>query len=271
MVANGILSQTIPYTNTTLFTVIAAIVVLIAGILVAKILAGSFRKGLEKTSLPALVNEFLTRFLLALLYVAVLIAFVATLGVDVSSVVVGLSAVIGLVLGFGMQDSLTNLAAGIWIATLRPFDKGEYVSVTGYSGTIDNVGFMATELLTPDNKLITIPNKLVWGSAIENATRMPTRRVSVDVGVSYGGDLGRAIEVAMDTMKQHSMIMDEPAPAVITTGLGDSSVNLQLRAWVKTGDFWTVKNELTGGIFNAYNEAGIEIPFPQLDVHLDKE
>ena len=116
--------------------------------------------------------------------------------------------------------------------------------------------------------MITIPNKLVWGSAIINATRMPTRRVDVSVGVSYSGNLEKAIKVAMDLMKGHALVMADPAPAVVTTELGDSSVNLQLRAWVKTADYWTVNGDLTNGIFNAYKKEGIEIPYPQMDVHL---
>lgn len=265
------LSQNIPYTDLTLFDLLAALIVLILGIVVAKILAGIFKNGLQKTELPDLVAEFLSRFVLTLLYVAVILATISVLGPDISSLVVGLSAVIGLVLGFGMQDTLTNIAAGVWLATLRPFDKGEYVSVTGYSGSVSTVGFMATELLTPDNKLITIPNKVIWGSAIENATRMPTRRVDVNVGIGYNTKLDQAVQVAMDLMKGNSLVLADPAPAVVTTELADSSVKLQLRAWANTADYWGVKGDLTNGILNAYKEADIEIPFPQLDVHLDKE
>ena len=265
-----VLSDSLPYMNITFFNVLSSLIVLIAGIIVAKILANTFKNGLKRTQLPELVTEFLSKFLLAFLYVAVILAVVATLGVDISSVVVGLSAVIGLILGFGMQDTLTNLAAGIWIATLRPFDKGEYVSVSGHSGSVHEVGFMATELLTPDNKLITIPNKVIWGSAIENATRMPTRREDVSVGISYDTKVDHAVQVALDLMKEHPKVLPEPVPAVVTTELADSSVNLQLRAWTTTPEYWGVKGDLTKGILKAYKESGIEIPFPQLDVHLDK-
>ena len=265
-----ILAQTIPYTSIAVSQLLFALIVLVAGFFVAGVLTGVFKNGLKKTKLPELVIEFLVRFLRALLYVAILLAVVSALGVDVSSVVVGLSAVIGLVLGFGMQDSLNNMAAGVWIASLRPIDKGEYVTVNGLSGTVSAVGIMATELLTPDNQFITLPNKLVWGSPIVNATRMPTRRVGVDVGISYGSDIATAVKVALELMKAHSKVLNDPEPAVVTTELADSSVNLQLRAWVNTSDFWPVKNDLTKGIHDAFNREGIEIPFPQMDVHLDK-
>ena len=127
---------------------------------------------------------------------------------------------------------------------------------------------MATELLTPDNVLITIPNKLVWGSPIANYTRMPTRRVDVGVGVAYGTNLDRAVKIAMELMKGHPLVLDSPAPSVAVTTLADSSINLQLRAWVKTKDYWTVKGDLTRGIYELYREEGIEIPFPQMDVHV---
>ncbi|ETA67911.1 MAG: small conductance mechanosensitive channel [Methanolobus sp.] len=265
-----ILSQTIPYTDITVASIVFALVVLVAGIVIAGVLSGTFRKGLKKTKLPELIIEFLVRFLRALLYVGVLLAVVSALGVNISSVVVGLSAVIGLVLGFGMQDSLNNLAAGIWIASLRPLDKGEYVTVNGMSGTVHAVGIMATELLTPDNQFITLPNKLVWGSPIVNATRMPTRRVAVDVGVGYSTDVPKAVAIAMDVIKRDSRVLADPAPAVITTELADSSVNLQLRAWVNTSDFWGVKNDLTIAIHAEFGAQDIEIPFPQLDVHMYK-
>ena len=223
---------------------------------------------MKKTKLPELTTQFLVHFLRILLYVIVILVFLKSLNFDVDSFVVGISAVVGLVLGLGMQDTLTNIAAGVWVAAIRPIDTGEMVIVNGQTGKVKSVGMMSTELLTPDNQLITIPNKLVWGSSIINMTRMPTRRVSVDVGISYSADIEKAIRLAIDLMKGHPLVLQEPGPAVITTELANSSVNLQLRAWTKTGDFMSVKNTLTAGIFEAYRREGIEIPFPQMDIHV---
>ena len=262
------LEEPLPYVGITPMQIITAVVVLVVGFIVTKIIVASFKKGLQKTRLPGLVVEFLARFLSALLYVAVVLLAVRALGVSVGSVVISLSAVMGLILGFGMQDTLTNLAAGVWLATLRPFDKGDFVTVVGQTGKVEAVGVMSTELLTPDNVLITIPNKLVWGSVITNYTRMSTRRVSVDVGVAYGTDLDKAIKVAMDIMRSHPKVLKDPEPAVVITGLGDSAINLQLRAWAKTEDYGTVKGDLTKAIYEAYMRGGIEIPFPQMDVHI---
>ncbi|KXS37607.1 MAG: MscS mechanosensitive ion channel [Methanohalophilus sp. T328-1] len=265
------MAEMFQFNNLTVWDIGAALIVLVAGYIIARILTGMFKDSISRTKLPSLVIDFLARFFSILLYVIVILATLSTLNFDVGPVVLGLSAVIGLILGFGMQDTLTNLGAGIWIAALRPIDKNEYVEINGISGTVSGVGIMATELLAPDNKFITVPNKLVWGNPIINATRLPTRRTSVDVGISYSSNIDRAIEIAIETMKSHSKVLSDPAPAVMTTELADSSVNLQLRAWTKTEDFWNVKKELTENIFKAYREFGIEIPFPQLDVHLDKE
>jgi len=254
------LRQEIPYISITIFQVLTAIIILIVGLITAKLITAVFKKQLGKTKLPD-----------SLLYVMVILLAVSVVGVVVGSVVLGLSAVIGLILGFGLQDTMTNLLAGVWLAALRPIDKGEVVKTNGETGTVDAIGMMATELLSFDNKFITIPNKLVWGSVIVNYTRMPTRRVDVDVGVSYGTDLDKAIPIAMDTMKKHSLVLGDPESVVVVTELADSSVNLQLRAWSKTEDYWTVKGDLTKGIFEAFKREGIEIPFPQMDVHLTQQ
>jgi len=184
--------------------------------------------------------------------------------------VLGLSAVIGLILGFGLQDTITNLAAGVWVAALRPIDKDEFVEIKGISGRVMSVGIMATELVKADNTLITIPNSLVWGSPVINSSRMDTRRVEVKVGIAYDSDLDLAIRVATDLMAAHEAVLPSPKPAVVVSELGDSSVNLSLRAWTETANFWRVRGDLTRDIVRVFREAGVEIPFPQVDVHLDR-
>lgn len=267
----GVLEQVIPMTALTWLALISSLLVLLLGLIISKILVNIFRKGLNKTHLPQLVIEFLSRFIGVLLYVAVILAFMASLGSDVGSLVLGLSAVIGLILGFGMQDTLNNVASGIWIAALRPFDINDFITISGSTGTVSAVGIMATELTTIDNQFITIPNKLIWGSPIVNFTRMPTRRASVEVGISYKSDLDKAVTIAMELMQSHSKVLENPAPTVVVDSLGDSSVNLQLRAWTANSDLWSVKWDLTGGIFKAFAENGIEIPYPQRDVHIKKD
>jgi small-conductance mechanosensitive channel len=265
---NKIMEQVIPYTEITVSRFFFSIILLILGFIVSKYIVYIFKRGILKTRIPDLTVQFLTHFLSIFLYVIVILVFLKSLNFDVDSYIVGISAVIGLVLGMGMQDTFTNLTAGICVAAIRPIDKGEMVIVNGQTGKVRSVGVMSTELLTLDNQLITIPNKLVWGSSIVNMTRMPTRRVSVDVGVSYSSDLEKAIGIALNLMKTHPLVLPEPEPAVVTTELANSAINLQLRAWAKTGDMGTVKNNLTTGVLNAYTKEGIQIPFPQMDINI---
>ncbi len=266
--SNGIMEQIIPYTEITVSRMIFAIIVLVLGFIVSKYVVSAFRRGMQRTKLPDLTVHFLTNFLSIFLYVIVFLAFLKSLSFDVDSYIVGISAVVGLVLGLGMQDTLTNLTAGVCIATIRPIDMGENVTLNGQTGKVKAVGIMSTDLLTPDNQLITIPNKLVWGNSIINMTRMPTRRVSVDVGISYSSDLEKAIKIALDLTKRNPLILQDPEPAVTIIELATSSVNLQLRAWTKTGDLGSVKDTLTAGIFEAYRKERIEMPFPQMDIHI---
>lgn len=252
-------------------TIVLAVIAAVAGFIVAKILISVFRRMLTRTSiLPGLIVELLLRIVAVTLYFIVILIVLATLNVDVGSIVIGLSAIVGIVLGFGMQETFNNFAAGIWIATLRPIDKGEYVEVSGMAGTVQAVGIMATEMRSADNIFITIPNAKIWGSPIVNYSRLETRRMDIPVGISYNSDADTAVRVALDLMKANPAILSDPAPAVIFDKLADSSVNITLRAWAGKDDFWTVKWDLTRDILAAYRNAGIEIPFPQMDVHLNR-
>ena len=253
-----------------LMDIIFCLASLVIGIIAVRIAVSLFRRTMGKTKLPGLILEFISRFLSALLYVVVILFAVSFLTTGVGSVVLALSAVLGLILGFGMQDSFNNIAAGVWIAVIRPIDKDEVVTVSGMTGKVSAVGLLATELITPDNQYLTVPNKIVWGSPVVNFTRMPTRRVDVNVGIAYGSSVDKAVGVAMDLMKGHEMVLDDPEPSVVITELADSSVNLQLRPWTRTENYWAVKGAITQGILEGLAKAGIEIPFPQLDVHMAK-
>ncbi len=261
----------LPYIGISIIQMVWFLIILGAGVIAVKIAMFIFKKSIKKSKLPEILVDFLVNVTKMLLYIVVLLAALPTLGIDVSSVVLGLSAIIGLMLGFGLQDTFTNLASGFWLAITRPFDKNDVVTVQGYTGKVSNIGIMSTTLITPDNTVITIPNKAVWGSPMVNYTKMKLRRVDVNVGVAYGTDLDKAIKIAIDVMKNCELVVSDPEPSVAITELADSSINLQLRPWAKTDDYWTVKGEITKRIYEAYEKNGIEIPFPQMDVHLKKE
>src|SRR5690554_2070537 len=157
-----IMEQVIPYTEITFYRLTFSILVLAFGFFLSKYTIRVLKRGIQKTKIPDLTIEFLTHLLSILLYVIVVLGFLKSLNFDVDSYIIGISAVLGLVLGLGMQDTFTNLTAGVCVAAIRPIDMGETVTVSGQTGKVRSVGIMSTELLTPDNQLITIPNKLVW-------------------------------------------------------------------------------------------------------------
>ena len=260
----------LPFIGVSVMQVIWFILVLVVGVILVKVLVLVFRRSLKRASLPALLTEFLVRILSVLLYIVVLLAALPELGYDVNSIVLGLSAVIGLILGFGMQDTITNLASGFWITLTQPFDKGDVITTNGLTGSVSGIGIMSTHLLTPDNSYITIPNKLIWGSPIINYTKKDIRRVTINVGVAYGTDLDEAVRIAMDVMQHNGAVLKDPEPSVAITGLADSAITMELRPWVKTSDYWAVKGDVTKEIYREYAMKEIEIPFPQIDVHVKR-
>jgi small-conductance mechanosensitive channel len=259
----------IPGINITIGTLIIAIIVtIIAYLVLLKVALGAIRRSMGKTGVPPLVVDLFSRILRILFIIIVLLVFLAMIGYDIGAFVLALSAIVGLVLAFGMSDSMNNFFAGVWIAMLRPFDKDDVVDVAGKFGKVIAVGIMATELRTPDNVTIIIPNRNVWGEPVENFTRLPIRRVNTDVGIAYGSDVSKAFDIAMKMMREHPKVLDDPEPTIFMTALADSSVNLQLRPWSKTEDYWDVLHDLRIALHDELPKAGVEIPFPQLDVHM---
>ncbi len=262
------LTSPLPFVGFSIYQLIIFIISLIIGILIVKVIANILKRTLEKAKTPPLIIGLLVSIIKSIGYIVVILSVLPIIGVDTSSVGLGLSAIIGLILGFGLQDTWANMAAGVWLAVIRPFDKGDYVEVAGYSGVVEGIGVMSTILKTWDNVVISIPNKNIWGAPIVNYSREPIRRITLNIGVAYGTDLDKAINVAMQVIKNNPKVLSNPEPAVVVTELGDSSINLQLRAWVKKEDFGTTKAELIMTIYKEFAKAGIEIPFPQLDVHI---
>ncbi len=262
------LSRTIPLTSIKVESLLWAIVIAVVGYVIIKTVIQVLRSSLTRIGVPELAAGVLARLVEVLLYAALVLAVAATLGYNTGSLVLGLSAIIGLVLGFGLQDTINNLAAGVWLAASRAFSKGDVVEVAGYKGVVEDVGILSTVLKTPENNVIMVPNKSVWGSAIVNYTKMPVKRISVDVGVAYGTDLDKAVKTALDVIRSIEGVLSDPEPQVIVTELADSSVNLQLRAWARREDYWAVREAIIKAVYRRFNEEGIEIPFPQLDVHV---
>lgn len=244
------------------------LLVLIIGIVVARIVAGSVKNHLLKLKAGELLAEFMGRILRIVLYIFVIGVALGFLGVNVGAALVSISVVMGFVLGFALGDTLSNFAAGFMIAITKPFKVGDYVDVAGQSGSIKSVGISITELNTPDNKHIIIPNKAVWGGSIVNYTKHDTRRVDMKTGVGYEDDLDLALKTTMDIVTAHPKVLKSPAPQVVIAEMADSSVNIVIRPWARTGDYWDVFFDLQKSLKEGYDRAGLNIPYPQTDVHL---
>ena len=176
----------------------------------------------------------------------------------------------GLAIGMALQGTLGNFASGVMLLIFRPFTVGDVIKVGGTSGKVCEIALFNIVLDTADNRRIIVPNGSVFGGEIENITYHSTRRVSVSVGSDYGADIDKTREILLKAASGVKPILNDPTPAVVLTELGDSSINWSVRVWVKTEDFWDVQDKLTRDVKYALDNAAIGIPFPQMDVHLDK-
>ncbi len=177
----------------------------------------------------------------------------------------------GFVVAFALQGTLSNFASGLMILAQRPFDVGDAVNVGGVVGVVKAMSLISTEINTPDNQRVVVPNNAIWGSVITNITGLPMRRVDLTFGIGYGDDADKAMAILEDLVQQHELVLADPAPVVKLHELGDSSVNLVCRPWTKTADYWTVYWDITRQAKQRFDAAGISIPYPQRDVHLYQE
>ncbi|HGY9586329.1 TPA: small-conductance mechanosensitive channel MscS [Vibrio harveyi] len=249
--------------------IISALLILFIGNIIVKAVANSVSKVLEKKKMDKAVVEFVNGLVRYLLFVIVLIAALGRVGVQTASVVAVIGAA-GLAVGLALQGSLSNFAAGVLIVAFRPFKSGDYVEIGGVAGSVEAIQIFQTVLKTPDNKMVVVPNSSVIGGAITNYSRHATRRVDLVIGVSYSADLKQTKQVIRDVLEKDERILKDPATQIGVLALADSSVNFVVRPWCKTADYWDVYFDSTQAIKEALDEAGIEIPFPQMDVHLNK-
>lgn len=249
--------------------IISAVLILFIGNIIVKAVANSVSKVLEKKNMDKAVVEFVHGLVRYLLFVIVLIAALGRVGVQTASVVAVIGAA-GLAVGLALQGSLSNFAAGVLIVAFRPFKSGDYVEIGGVAGSVEAIQIFQTVLKTPDNKMVVVPNSGVIGSPITNYSRHETRRVDLVIGVSYKADLKQTKQVIRETLEKDPRILKDPDMTIGVLALADSSVNFVVRPWVKTEDYWDVYFDSMQGIKEALDAAGIEIPFPQMDVHLNK-
>ncbi len=249
--------------------IVSAILILIIGNIIVKAVAGSVAKVLHKKEMDKAVVEFIHGLVRYVLFVIVLIAALGRVGVETASVVAVIGAA-GLAIGLALQGSLSNFAAGVLIVGFRPFKSGDYVEVAGVAGSVEAIQIFQTILKTPDNKMVVVPNGAIIGGSITNYSRHATRRVDLVIGVSYKADLKLTKKVIRETLEKDTRILKDPDITIGVLALADSSVNFVVRPWVKTEEYWGVYFDSMQAIKEALDANGIEIPFPQMDVHLNK-
>ena len=251
--------------------------IILFGILLAFIFAARVvRVGLEKTlsssnlNLSRLSRRMLVSTSSKLVMVFGILVILSQLGISLGPLLAGLG-VVGFIVGFALQDSLSNFAAGVMILFYRPYDVGDFVDVGGVLGTVDKMSLVSTSLLTIDNQLYIVPNSKIWGDVIKNVTSQKQRRVDMVFGISYSDDIPKAESVLEDILKSHDKVLDYPESIVRLHTLNSSSVDFVVRPWVKVDDYWDVYWDVTRSVKMRFDDEQISIPFPQRDVHLYHE
>jgi small conductance mechanosensitive channel len=238
---------------------------------VGRWIAKALRNMLKRMMTKGNVDETLISFVANLTYIAllafVIIAALNQLGIQTTSFIAVIGAA-GLAIGLALQGSLANFAAGVLMIIFRPFKAGDYIEGAGVAGTVEEVQIFATQLKTPDNKTIIVPNAKMMGDNITNYSAKDTRRVDMVIGVGYSDDLKKVREILEDILAKDDRILEDPAPTIGVLELGDNSVNFAVRPWVKTEDYWGAYFDVTETVKRRFDEEGISIPFPQRDVHL---
>ena len=248
-------------------SLILALVIWIIGRWVARIASNTVKKVLIKRKMDIVLVNFLTMVVSVLIMVVAAVAAIDQLGVPATSFLAIVGAA-GLAVGLAMKDSLSNFASGVMLVMFRPFTKGDFIEGGGVTGTVDEVRLVSTTLTTPDNKLITVPNALMFNGTITNYSARQTRRLDMVIGVGYDDDLKVVAGVLKKICADHPKVLDTPATGVFISNLGNSSVDFSMRPWVNGGDYWPVRAELLESAKIELEAAGCNIPYPQTDVHL---
>nr|WP_317622606.1 mechanosensitive ion channel domain-containing protein [Ketobacter sp.] len=247
-----------------------AILVFFIGRIIANIIVKVARHAMERGGMDALLVNFVASILRWVLMLFVIIAALEQLGVDTTSLVALLGAA-GIAVGLALKDSLQNFASGVMLIVFRPFKNGDFVDAGGVTGVVEHIGIFTTIMKTPDNKEVIVPNGQVYGGTITNFSARDTRRVDMVFGIAYDADIRQAKNILTEIINSDSRVLKDPAPVIAVSELADSSVNFVVRPWVNSADYWGVLWDTNEKVKYAFDEAGVGIPFPQMDVHVHKE
>jgi len=265
--AHAVWNTAIALVSTWGLRVVGALVLLVFGVVFAKVVRGSLRRALQRSPLDPTLVPFLSGIVYYLVLAFVLIAVLGLFGIETTSIIAVLGAA-GLAVGLALQGTLANFAAGVMLLVFRPFRVGDYVDAGGVAGSVESIGVFATTLNTPDNVKIIVPNSAVSGSTIKNYAANETRRIDMVMGISYGDDIGKAISTIQAILSADARVLKDPAPVIAVAELADSSVNLVVRPWCRKDDYWALRFDVTRAMKERLEAAGCSIPFPQREVHL---
>jgi small conductance mechanosensitive channel len=246
-----------------------AVLALIIGLWLANMITGGLSRRMEKNEVDPSLRPFLESLVSALLKVLVLVSVLGMVGIEMTSFIAILGAA-GLAVGLALSGTLQNFAGGVMILIFKPFKVGDVIEAQGYTGSVNMIQIFNTILKTPDNKTIIIPNGGLSTSSMVNYSTEATRRVDWTFGIAYGDDIDKAKEVLGALLAAHEKVLKDPAPFIELGELADSSVNFTVRAWVNAEDYWAVHFYMLHKVYREFAAAGLNIPFPQMDVHLDK-
>lgn len=246
-----------------------ALLIFLVGRIAVKWAIKLIDKVLVKANVDTILIDFIKAIAHAVLLLFVVVASLNKLGVDTTSLVALLGAA-GLAIGLSLQGSLQNFAAGVMLLVFRPFKAGDMIEAAGTSGVVEQITIFTCKLRTGDNKEVIVPNKSIYEGNIINYSARDTRRVDMSFGIGYQSDLKKAKSVLEEVVRAHPLVLAEPAPLVAVSALADSSVNFVVRPWAKTADYWTVFYEINEQVKLRFDQEGIEIPFPQMDIHIQK-
>ncbi|MDD6189225.1 MAG: mechanosensitive ion channel [Clostridiales bacterium] len=247
--------------------IIAAILVLIVGHLIIKYVTKLISKSKINSKVDITVKKFMDNFINIALYCILIISVIAILGIPMASIVAVLGSA-GLAIGLALQGALSNIAGGIMLIIFKPFAAGDYVDAGGCSGTVDSIGLFYTVIMTVDNKRITIPNSNITSGKVVNYSCEDNRRVDIAFTVAYGSDMAKVKSVILDVINSNDKALKTPEPFVRISNHLDSAVEISTRTWCRSADYWDVFFDITEGVNKAFEENGIQIPFPQMDVHV---
>jgi len=249
--------------------IVLALLIFLVGRFVINFIVKIVRTLLSKAKMDLILINFVCSIVRTLLLLFVIIASLNQLGVDTTSLIAILGAA-GLAVGLALQGSLQNFASGVMLIVFRPFKSGDFVEAGGVSGTVEKISIFSTQMKTGDNREIIVPNGKIYGDVITNFSARDTRRIDMIVGIGYDDDLKKAQSILHDILSSDDRVLDDPKPLIAVSELADSSVNFVVRPWVKSGDYWAVKFALTEQIKLTFDEQGISIPYPQMDIHTSK-